>query len=146
MTEPSLVPTAPLTGSCLCGGIRFELSEAPQSAGYCHCTRCQGRTGSGFSASARTTKDAFRLTRGEGLLGAWRHPDGGMEKCFCTNCGAHLLSREPEGQRMTIRMSAFDRDPGVRPSFRAFTDYAVSWEEIPDDGLPRFPERKPDYP
>ena len=37
-------------------------------------------------------------------------------------------------------MSAFDGDPGVRPSKRSFVAYAAAWEPIPDDGLERFAE------
>jgi hypothetical protein len=44
---------------------------------------------------------------------------------------------------MAVRMGAFDGDPGVRPSFRQFVAYAAPWEPIPDDGLPRYPERPP---
>jgi hypothetical protein len=44
---------------------------------------------------------------------------------------------------MSIRMSAFDGDPGVRPSFHAFVNYAAFWEPLPDDGLERFPEGRP---
>jgi hypothetical protein len=40
-------------------------------------------------------------------------------------------------------MAAFDEDPGIRPSARQFVAYAASWEAIPDDGLPRYPERVP---
>jgi hypothetical protein len=73
----------------------------------------------------------------------WRHPDGGMEKCFCRLCGAHVFSRDPDSKRVkAVRMSAFDGDPGVRPSFRAFVAYAASWEAIPDDGLERFAESR----
>jgi hypothetical protein len=43
-------------------------------------------------------------------------------------------------------MSLFDDDPGVRPSYRQFTAYAAEWEPIPDDGLPRYPERPPPQP
>jgi hypothetical protein len=39
-------------------------------------------------------------------------------------------------------MGAFDRDPGIRPSARYFVAYAVPWEPIPDDGLPRFEEKR----
>jgi hypothetical protein len=138
------VASYPIGGGCLCGRIRFELSEPPRSAGYCHCTRCQGRTGSGSSAQAQIDGRAFTLLEGEEHLGCWRHPDGGMEKCFCRECGAHLFSRDPEGSaQMSIRMSAFDEDPGIRPSFRGFVAYAASWEPIPDDGLERYDERKP---
>ena len=40
-------------------------------------------------------------------------------------------------------MSAFDDDPGVRPSYRQFVAYAADWEQIPDDGLPRLARRDP---
>jgi hypothetical protein len=82
--------------------------------------------------------------RGEGLVRTWRHPDGGWEKCFCGECGAHLFSRNPDDPtEMGVRMGAFDGDPGVRPSWRAYTAYAAPWEPIPDDGLERFEEAKP---
>ena len=74
----------------------------------------------------------------------WRHPDGGFEKCFCGGCGAHLFSRNPDDTvQMSVRMGAFDEDPGVRPSWRAFVAYAAAWEPVPDDGLERYPEAKP---
>ena len=130
-----------LTGGCLCGGIRFELTEMPLSAGYCHCTRCQRRTGGGSSAQARIDGSTFRLLQGEALVGGWRHPDGGIEKCFCRECGAHLFSRNPDDPtQMAVRMGAFDADPGIRPSWRQFVAYAAAWEPVPDDGIERFDE------
>jgi hypothetical protein len=137
---------APSTeGGCLCGAVRFELTEPAKVAGYCHCTRCQGRTGSGASAQTYVDGTTFRLLEGEDLIQAWRHPDGGFEKCFCRECGAHLFSRNPDDpSQMSIRMSAYDGDPGVRPSFRAYVAYAALWEKIPDDGLERFDEGIPD--
>jgi hypothetical protein len=129
----------PLTGGCLCGAVRFELDTAPERAGYCHCTRCQKRTGTGSSAQAYVDGTALRFVEGEELVQGWRHPDGGMEKCFCRACGAHLGSRDPETKvYAALRMSAFDGDPGVRPSLRQFVADAASWEPIPDDGLERF--------
>ena len=44
---------------------------------------------------------------------------------------------------ISIRLGTFDTDPGIRPSYRQFVTYAAPWEPIPDDGLERFPERKP---
>ena len=127
-----------ISGGCLCGAVRFALSERPTHAGYCHCTRCQRRTGTASSAQARIDACTFRLTAGEESLSAWRHPDGGFEKCFCRTCGSHLLSRNPDdASQMSIRMSAFDEDPGVRPSWRTYVAYAAPWEPIPDDGLER---------
>jgi hypothetical protein len=135
---------APLRGGCLCGAVRFELDVRPTDAGYCHCTRCQRRTGTGASPQTRVDGRHVRLTSGIESLGAWRHPDGGFEKSFCTVCGAHLFSRNPDDHtQMSIRMGAFDSDPGVRPSWRSFVAYAASWEPIPDDGLEHSPEARP---
>ena len=134
---------AAISGGCLCGSVRFELTEPPKEAGYCHCTRCQRRTGNASSAQARIDGRSFRLLAGEETVKAWRHPEGGFEKLFCSECGAQLFSRNPDDPtQMSIRMSAFDEDPGVRPSWRAFVANAASWEPIPDDGLERFEGRK----
>jgi hypothetical protein len=133
----------PLTGGCLCGGVRFELHAAPDGASYCHCTRCQHRTGTAASANAGVDGNAFQIIQGEDLVKAWRHPDGGFEKAFCRECGSHLFSRNPDDHsQVGIRLGAFDDDPGVRPSARQFVAYAAVWEPIPDDGLERFPESR----
>lgn len=140
MSEPSL------TGGCLCGGVRFELTERPARAGYCHCTRCSRRTGTGWSMQAQVHGDTFRIVAGEHLVRCWRHPDGGFEKCFCGECGAHLWSRDPDApERMSVRLGAFDGDPGVRPSFHSWTAFAPPWAPVPDDGLERFEGRPPRF-
>ncbi|MGI8605963.1 MAG: GFA family protein [Gaiellaceae bacterium] len=129
-----------LTGGCLCGSVRFELSELPVAASYCHCTRCQRRTGTAASAQARIAPGSLRITAGEELVRAFE-PPGGFAKEFCSACGSALWSRNPEDSEViSIRMGAFDSDPGVRPAYRQFVAYAAPWEPLPDDGLPRYPE------
>jgi hypothetical protein len=132
-------------GGCLCGAVRFELTAAPLVAGYCHCGRCQRRTGTGSSVSVFVDPAAVRWLGGEALVRCWAPPDG-MLKCFCGECGAHLLSRSPDGSRLAIRIGAFDSDPGIRPSYRQYVAYAARWEPIPDDGLPRHPQARPQTP
>jgi hypothetical protein len=79
-----------------------------------------------------------RITEGEELVRAYE-PENGWAKLFCSACGAALFSRPPnEAHPTSVRMSAFDEDPGVRPSFRTHVASAASWEPIPDDGLPRY--------
>lgn len=130
----------PLTGGCLCGGVRYEVTAPPLSVGYCHCTRCQRRTGTAASAQARLAPGSFRITQGEELVREYAPPDG-FGKCFCSNCGGALWSKDPEaGEVMSVRLGTFDGDPGLRPTFRTFVTYAAPWEPIPDDGLERYPE------
>jgi hypothetical protein len=44
---------------------------------------------------------------------------------------------------LSVRFGVFDRDPGIRPTYRQFVAYAAPWEPIPDDGLEQFPESRP---
>jgi hypothetical protein len=137
------VAELPLTGGCLCGGVRFEVTEAPVLAGYCHCTRCQRRTGSAASLSARLPPGALKIVAGEELLDAFR-PEDGSAKVFCSACGGALWAQSRvDPSVVSVRFGVFDSDPGIRPSYRQYVAYAVPWEPIPDDGLPRYDEAHP---
>ena len=131
----------PLTGGCLCGGVRFRVDAPLVVATYCHCTRCQRRTGTAASAQARIQPGSLTVTQGEELIRTYAPPDG-FPKLFCGACGSALWSQSPADPGIiSVRLGAFDGDPGIRPSLRQFVAYAASWEDIPDDGLPRHAER-----
>jgi hypothetical protein len=130
-------PTFPLTGGCLCGRVRFEVGRPLVSASYCHCTRCQRRTGTAASAQAVVAPGSVRIVSGEELVRTFRPPEG-WAKLFCPECGSALFSQsQADPEQMTIRMGAFDADPGIRPQARYHVGTAAAWEPIPDDGLPR---------
>jgi hypothetical protein len=132
----------PLTGGCNCGAIRYEVDGPLVNAGYCHCTRCQRRTGTAASPSAAPAPGAFRIVAGEERMRSWA-PEDGYEKWFCGDCGSAIFSRNPQDpDAVGVRMGTFDRDPGIRPGYHQFVAYSASWEPIPDDGLPRYPERR----
>jgi hypothetical protein len=132
-------PEFPLTGGCNCGAVRFEVAEPLVRASYCHCTRCQRRTGTGASAQAHPAPGSFRIVAGQEELRMWKPPNGGGEKWCCGICGSAVFGFNPGHPESTgVRMGAFDGDPGIRPSVRQFVAFAAPWEPIPDDGLPRF--------
>jgi len=127
-----------LTGHCGCGAVQFEIDEPLEAAGYCHCTRCQRRTGGSGSISARVAPNSVRVVEGEELLRAWE-PEGGFAKVFCVECGSALFGRAPGSDEISlVRLGVIDGDPGLRPLGRQYVANAPVWEAIPDDGLPRF--------
>jgi len=144
MSAPHAAPSAqrPLQGGCLCGAVRFQVSAPFSSAGYCHCTHCQRRTGTGSSANARVPRAGFALLSGAEQLRAFKPPVG-VPKLFCATCGSALFSGDPfADEEVAVRLGALDADPGIRPSYRQFVDSAVTWEPIPDDGLERHPRSR----
>jgi hypothetical protein len=131
-----------LTGGCACGAVRYELDAPFVSASYCHCTRCQKRTGTAASANGRAAPGSFRVVAGEEHLRAWE-PEGGAAKLFCSQCGGAVFSRtDHDPPLIGVRLGGVDGDPGIRPQWHQYVAYAAPWEEIPDDGLPRYPEGK----
>lgn len=139
-----MTDSGPLSGGCLCGKVRFEVSEPLLGSVFCHCTRCQRRTGSAFSVTGLTVPGSFALLVGEELVRTYDPGDGGWLKSFCGECGGHLFTTNADDPTMiAVRVGALDDSPEIRPVAHQFTDYAAPWLEIPDDGLPRFPERMP---
>jgi hypothetical protein len=119
--------------------VRWELEPEPTAFTYCHCTRCQRRTGGAYSAQARVDRGALRFVAGEELVRDWDPGDGGWIKSFCANCGSQLFSKQPGGAVWSVRMGSFDEPPAdIAPKHRQFVAYAATWEPIPDDGLPRY--------
>lgn len=87
-------------------------------------------------------REQFRLLSGADLVRAFR-PEGGKAKAFCAVCGSSLFGGDwPDGE-VSIRFGALDGDPQIRPRYHTFVASMPPWDELPDDGLPRYPEGKP---
>lgn len=137
------MPEPVLTGACLCGQVRYALHAPLGASGYCHCTRCQRRTGTASSAGAFTVPGSFEVLAGQELIRTW-WPKQGWGKAFCTACGGALYSQDPEApENVAVRLGTIDGDPGVRPSYHQHVASAAVWEPLPEDGLPRYDGRRP---
>jgi hypothetical protein len=133
-------PDAPLTGGCACGAVRFEVTAPFETAGYCHCKRCQRRSGALWALNAAVPAEGFTITEGADSVRTWAPPDG-LSKSFCGHCGGHLFAGDPAaGPVVGVRLGAVDDDPGIRPQWHQWADSAPAWEPLPDDGLPRHPQ------
>ena len=135
--------TEHVSGSCLCGGVAYEVTLPFRRAGYCHCSRCRKHSGAGGLVQGRVPRAALRVVRGEELLREFR-PGDGLPKVFCSACGSSLFGGEwPDGPEVSIRFGSLDGDPGIRPGDHAFTAELAPWDELPADGLPRYAGARP---
>lgn len=84
-------------------------------------------------------KAHFRLLQGEEAIRVYGKGEGAV-KAFCGTCGSSLFGGDwPDGPQVSIRLGAFDDDPGIRPQFHTYVDDRASWDEITDD-LPQYRE------
>ena len=131
----------PLQGGCLCGAVRYEITAPFITARYCHCTRCQRRTGTASSANGLVPSSGFRLLSGRRTAARVRAA-GRRAEALLHDLRLGDLQRRPVLRRqVVVRLGALDGDPGIRPQYRQFVDFAAPWEPIPDDGLERFRAR-----
>src|SRR3954447_180899 len=122
-SEPSA--ENPLQGSCLCGGVRFEVTASFLWANHCHCSRCRKHSGAFGQTQGPAPREGFRLRQGEDLIAVHR-PGDGRVKAFCSVCGSSLFGNEwPEGDEVAIRFGALDGDPRIRPEFHVFPSACV---------------------
>ena len=131
-----------LEGSCLCGGVRFEVTEPFTYATHCHCEFCKRISGGYGTVSGRARTEAIRILDGRELLRSYT-PDGGSAKTFCSVCGSNLFGGGwPESEEASVRLSAIDTPLDQRPDRHNFVRSVAPWETLPDDGLPRYDVRE----
>lgn len=127
-----------MRGSCLCGGVRFEVTDAPETLRHCHCESCKKLSGGTGTLNARVPSKAIRIVEGEDLLRTFK-PVEGTAKTFCLACGSNLFGGGwPDSPTASVRASALDDTFEARPSAHIFVRSVAPWETLPDDGLQRF--------
>lgn len=126
------------TGSCLCGGVRYELDSGIDAISLCHCVQCRKAQGTAFVAVAAVPAAAFRVVAGEGLLKAYSATPG-KRRVFCGECGSPIYSaRDDRPEVRRLRIGTLDTPVGNVPRVHAFTAAKADWDEI-TDGQPQYP-------
>ena len=133
--------TEPLQGSCLCRGVRFEVTSEPVAVRYCHCASCKKLSGGVGTANARVPSESIHIIEGPDLLRTYQ-PDEGSSKTFCSRCGSNLFGGGwPESPEVSVRLSALDTPFHRKPEAHNYVRSVALWETLPDDGLPRYETR-----
>jgi hypothetical protein len=131
----------PLSGSCHCGAVHFEVDAPFLALSYCHCTTCKKISGGVGTANGRARSDSIRVTSGAEALRTYQ-PAEGSAKTFCSLCGSNLFGGGwPETEQSSVRLSAIDTPFDGRPTAHGYVRSVAHWETIPDDGLERHDPR-----
>ena len=138
--------TSAVKGSCLCGGVAFEIEGRLTPIQLCHARRCQKFTGSAFSPELAAKRSALRWLCGEELITLYEAPllrePPPLRRAFCRVCGSPLPVALEGTDFVVVLAGVLDGDPDTRPFRHIFTGQAPAWSRIGDD-LPRFEERPP---
>jgi len=133
----------PLQGSCLCGGVRFEVARPFSKLTFCHCATCKRISGGVGTANGRSRTEWIEVVEGRNLLTTY-HPNEGSAKTFCSRCGSNLFGGGwPNSEEVSVRLPSIDSEIGGEPSAHIYTRSVAAWETLPDDGLARHDTTSP---
>lgn len=123
-------------GSCLCGGIEFEIVRAAGPFELCHCSRCRKVSGSAFMAGLGVRRDQFQLLCGSELISRYEAPlldvPPTYQVCFCSRCGSPVPEPEGTGEWMEIPAGLLDGNPEMQPDKHIFVELKAPWFSFTD--------------
>ncbi|MBU0589481.1 MAG: GFA family protein [Gammaproteobacteria bacterium] len=133
-----------VTGGCLCGNIRYTVSQPLLNIIACHCTHCQRASGAGASHNAAIATSAVTFTSGKPKVFADTAQSGNtLYRHFCGDCGSPIYSqREKSPGMMTLKVGTLDESDDAKLVMNIWTSSARPWMPI-DPTTEQYPENRP---
>lgn len=132
-----------LHGSCLCGGVRYEIADNLLYSAYCHCSECRRFSGSAFSAMGGLAKEELEVTSGAELIRYYRKTEA-SNMAFCGKCGSSLFVEKPLKGMVHVRLGTLAESPSLLPQAHVMVGSKAPWYEITDH-LPQYETLPPTY-
>jgi len=130
----STTPTNDVTGSCLCGAVKFIIHGTLRKVVYCHCGQCRKTSGHFVAATACDT-DRLELSEDAGLC--WYESSDIATRGFCSRCGSSLFWKPQHGKYIGVMAGTLDAPTGLRSREHIHVADASDYYEL-KDGLPQF--------
>lgn len=126
-----------ITGSCLCGGVKYALNAQPILLENCHCSMCRKVHGSAFTTFAKIKKADFVMSHGADLVDSYASSES-VQRSFCRRCGAKFTFDWAESpEHLWLAVGTLDSELDMRPESHIFVGSKAPWYEISDD-LPQY--------
>lgn len=123
-----------LTGGCLCGVIRYEISGEPHCQAYCHCSMCRQASGAPVTAWLTVDRERLRFTSGQPSI---FHSSINATRAFCNRCGTPLVFFcDEQLDTCDVTLGSLDEPKGYAPQFHVHEASRLEWFNT-NDNLPR---------
>lgn len=134
-----------ISGSCLCGDVRYEYSGAVGTITVCHCSDCRKAQGTSNVIAAPVAAAQLRWLSGVESIAEYESSPG-KKRAFCRQCGAPLYSRRDDAPALLrLRMGTVDTLTDLMPAAHIFAANVPGWAQL-DDALPRYDTLEPGRP
>ena len=135
-----MIMTAPFSGGCTCGSIRYVCAREPVAMLNCHCQDCQRSSGAPFASGVVVSVLDIEIT-GTPKTYSVRASSGGLTtRSFCSDCGTPLFTRgEVVPEFMSIRFPTLDDPSKFEPMLDIWTSTAQPWVCL-SEAIPHYPQ------
>jgi len=132
-----------ISGSCLCGRVKYRLTDMMGIFQYCHCSRCRKFTGSAHATNLFVKPEHFEWIQGKEAVGRFEPEETRyFATCFCKRCGSSLPWINKNNSLVIIPAGTLDDDPGIKPDRSIYWDSRAAWFECVGE-LEKFAELPP---
>ena len=129
-----------ISGSCLCGTVKFAVTPPFSAFRYCHCSRCRKASGSAHAANLVVPRAQFEWLEGEASVKRYDIPSAQrFSVWFCSECGTRVPHSIRTRDDVLVPAGVLDADPGVLPEHSIFWDSKSNWYVEPQR-IPKFSE------
>lgn len=134
----------PMTGGCLCGKIRYTVSQPLHNIIACHCTHCQKASGAGASHNAVLQTSAVTFTSGQPRRFADTADSGNiLNRYFCGDCGSPIYSQRAKmPEMMVLKVGTLDAPGDLKLAMNIWTGSARPWMHL-DPAIEAHPGNRP---
>jgi hypothetical protein len=130
-----------ITGGCLCGAVRYEVTGEPVASRICWCKLCQKLGAGSGTVNVVFNSDDVHIA---GTLTTYTNTaDSGtpMTRGFCPVCGTPVTSQaETRKHQIILRAGTLDDPEVVKPGMTIWTAEAPSWACVSSE-LPQTPRQ-----
>ena len=126
-----------VTGSCLCGDVRYTISGDVGDIVLCHCLKCRKAHGSAFSSVAAVDEKYFSLSSNRELNSYESSP--GKHRNFCSTCGTHIYAKRDGAEHIILRLGSVDSALPALEKNHIWVSEKAGWYII-DSNLPQCQE------
>jgi len=121
-----------MKGSCLCGGVEFEVASLSGNIYQCHCTLCRKQGGSSSNTGTVVPMNQLTWLKGEGNIKTWVK-DTGFTSSFCDTCGSLVPNLLRKLEYYWLPIGTLDHEE-FKVVANLYIDSKASWAVVSPDG------------
>lgn len=120
-------------GECLCGRVKFQVTQKITDIVMCHCSECRRVQGTAFATNGNVENKNFIFLKGEDNLTEFKE-DENKSRFFCKSCGSPIMAKLKQKPKHTrIRLGTIITEVNEPIEKHIFVKSKANWDTICDD-------------